>query len=139
MPRVSLTTLAIGLLLALSGCDGERLGQEGKPAVHQAQVKVEKDAALTGEMANRALLEMDERQIPAGVLVPRPKDDPIKVINVDEISIGRYHCNLKERTFHASAFYPKALRHKFNEVHGRFERTADGKWVAKVTESSSGH
>jgi hypothetical protein len=131
MHRALLTILAIGLPLPLSGC-------ERKPAGTQPQADVE-EKVLTGDIAKRALLEMDERQIPPGVLAPRPKDEPIQIINADEISIGGYYCNLKERTFHASAFYPKADRHKFNHVSGVFERAADGKWVAKVTNSSSGH
>lgn len=140
MLRVSIATLAIGLPLGLGGCMGERLGEEGKPAAQQHQANVEKKhAVLTSDIAKRALLEMDKRQIPPGVLVPEPKDEPIQVINADEISIGRYHCNLKERTFHASASYPNAERHKFNDVRGVFEWAADGKWLAKVTESSSGH
>jgi acetyl esterase/lipase len=57
------------------------------------------DARLTDEIAKRCLLVMDAKQIPPGVLVPAPKDEPIKVINADEITIGIWRCNLKNRTF----------------------------------------
>ena len=100
---------------------------------------IEKERVLTSAIAKRALLEMDVKQIPPGVLVPWPKDEPIQIHDADEISIGIYHCNLKQQTFHAHAFYPNAPRHQFNHLKGIFERTAEGKWVAKVTESQSGH
>jgi hypothetical protein len=52
--------------------------------------------------------------------------------------MGEYYFNLREKTFHTSAFFPKADRHKFNHVDGVFEQNADGKWTARVTKSSSG-
>jgi hypothetical protein len=128
-----LTVLAIVHPLVVAGCAGEQASVDPK-AVAEA-----KDEGLTAEAAKRALLEMGAKQIPPGVLVPPPKDEPVQAVGADEISIGLYHCNLKEKTFHASAFYPKADRHKFNNVSGVFEQTAVGGWVAKVTESSSGH
>ena len=99
----------------------------------------EQDCELTGAVAKRALLEMAVRQIPSGVLVPAPKDEPIQVLDTDKISIGIYHCDLKERTFYADALFPNAPRHSYNQLHGIFERTAEGKWVAKITRSLSGH
>jgi hypothetical protein len=128
-----LTVLAIGPLLVIAGCAGEPAAVEPKAGVEA------KEERLTAEAAKRALLEMGVQQIPPGVLVPPPKDVPVQAVGADEISIGLYYCNLKDKTFHASAFYPNADRHKFNHVSGVFERTAEGKWVAKITESSSGH
>jgi hypothetical protein len=140
MLRALLTVVSISLPLLFSGCAEAQQEQEGQPVAKEPQTNVEqKDRILTEDIAKRALLAMDEQPIPPGVLVPKPKDEPIQRVNADEISIGNYHCNLKEKTFHASAFYPNADRHRFNEVSGVFERAADGKWVAKVTKSSSGH
>ena len=93
---------------------------------------------MTAEIAKKALLEMAPNQIPPGVIVRLPKDEPIEILNPDEIAVGGWTCNLKEKTFHASFSFPDAPRHKFNEVTGVFERTPAGKWVAKVTDSNSG-
>jgi hypothetical protein len=98
-----------------------------------------RNGIFTAEVAKKALLEMDSGEIPPGVIVPRPKDEPIEFLNADEIAVGIWRCNLKEKTFEASAFFPQAIRHKRNDVSGVFERTPDGKWVAKVKESSSAH
>jgi hypothetical protein len=121
----------IALLLLVAGCSSERKEQEGKVE--------DKDEALTAEAAKRALLEMDPKAIRAGVRVPRPKDEPIDVLGPDEIAVGIWHCNLREKTFHAETEYPNADRHRFNEVSGVFQLSQDGHWVAKVTETLSGH
>lgn len=134
--------ITIAFLPVLTGCLGERKEPEAK--VQDAQdagqnTKVNgKDQDLTTEIAKRTLLEMDFSQVYAGVMIPAPKDEPITVINADEIAIGGWKCNLKKKTFHAEAFFPEAPRHKINQVIGVFERTPNGKWVAKVTKSSSG-
>lgn len=94
---------------------------------------------LTRDAAKRALLAMDYREIRPGVIMPMPRNEPIEMIDEDEFAMGIYQFNLKTKTFHASADYPKAMRHKFNHVIGVFERNADGKWVAKVREGISGH
>ena|ERR1022692_793802 len=122
--------LGVGCLgvLLLTGCVSEK----------RQEAKVDKDQVLTAETAKKALLEMDPTQIPPGVIVRLPKDEPIQVVNADEIAVGGWTCNLKEKTFHASFAFPEAFRHKHNQVSGVFERTPDGKWVAKVTDSSSG-
>jgi hypothetical protein len=133
MFRHCLTILAIGLPIGVAGCAREQAAVEPEAGVEA------KNHALTGEGAKRALLDMGAGQIPPGVLVPPPKDEPVQAVGADEISIGRYYCNLRDKTFHASAFYPNADRHKINQVSGVFERNADGRWVAKVTNSSSGH
>jgi hypothetical protein len=125
-------------LLALTGCTDERRGQQETPADKQPLSAGEmNDQRLTGELAKRALLEIDKEQIRAGLfhLIPLPKDEPIQVVGPDEIAIGIYHCNLKEKTFHAETFYPNADRHKHNRVSGVFEKKADGKWAAKVTDA----
>jgi hypothetical protein len=119
----------MGLLLAI-GCVTERKEKDAKEDA--------KKQAFTAEIAKRVLLEMDSNQIPFGVWVPPPKDEPIEVLNSDEIAVGGWTCNLKEKTFHASFSMPDAVRHKRNEVSGVFERTPAGKWVAKVTNSKSG-
>jgi len=109
--------------LGLSGCVGERTEQS---------TKADKDQVLTAEIAKKALLEMDLEQIPPGVIVPEPKDEPIKLLGTDEIALGIWKCNLGKKTFEVTAKYPNAPRHKFNHVMGVFRRTPDGKWVAKV-------
>jgi hypothetical protein len=132
MIRAVLTIITVAVLFVFTGCTGECQKKEA-----QAEVEM-KNEALTADAAKQALLDMGVEQIPPGVHVPLPKDEPITILNPDEITIGRYHCNLKAKKFHASAFNPKAERHQDNDVWGIFERNADGKWVAKVTESSSG-
>jgi len=127
----ALLWLSLGWLgLPLStGCVRERQEQDAK---------VEKEHALTAEIAKRALLEMDPGQIPPGVIVPGPKNEPITFLNANEITVGEWNCNLKEKTFHVFQAFPEAIRHKQNEVSGVFERTPGGKWVAKVTDAKSG-
>ena len=132
MIRAVMTIITVAVLFVFTGCIEECQKKEA-----QAEVEV-KNEALTADAAKQALLDMDVEQIPPGILVPPPKDEPITLLNPDEISIGRFDCNLKANTFHASAFYPNADRHKFNYVGGVFERNADGKWVAKIRSSSSG-
>jgi hypothetical protein len=133
MFQLCVRILAIGLPIVVAGCAREQVPEEPEAGVEA------KNQALTGEAAKHALLEMGREQIPPGVLVPPPKDEPIQADGADEISIGRYQCNLRDKTFHASAFYPNADRHKINQISGVFERNADGRWIAKVTDSSSGH
>lgn len=123
MIRAAWSTITVAVLMVVTGCVQE--SQQQKPV-------------LTADAAKQALLGIDSRQIPPGVLVPPPEDKPIEFVSPDEISIGIYHCNLAAKTFHASANYPNADRHKFNNVSGVFEQNADGTWVARVTESSSG-
>lgn len=132
MLRSSVRVFMLGLVALLSGCQGDR--QEAK---EESLARTAQEATLTGEQAKRALLEMDPRQIPAGVLVLPPLDQPIRVEGADEISMGIYRCDLKARTFQASEYFPNAFRHKSNHVKGVFHRNADGKWVAQVTDASS--
>jgi hypothetical protein len=140
MIRAVLALIPVAVSFVFAGCADKRQPHQGKPDTKEAQAKVEaKKQTLTANAAKRALLDMDVGQIPPGVLVPPPEDEPIKIGEPDEISIGRYHCNLKEKTYHASARYPHADRHRFNDVNGVFELNADGKWVAKIAGASSGH
>lgn len=118
-------------LLLSAGCVDERKDQDA--ATHTI------DQALTAQGAKKALLDLDLKQIPPGVLVPGPKDEPIQVLGPDEIAVGIWRCNLKTRTFQATAEYPNAPRHKYNHVQGVLERTSDGQWVGKVTHSESAH
>lgn len=113
----------------LAGCDGER----PQPSV----TRTKQEQELTAEAAKRCLLEMEASQIPPGVIIPPPKDEPIRHITADEIALGVWECNLKKRTFYASAFYPEAIHHKINEISGVFEQSSDEKWVAKVTSGKS--
>jgi hypothetical protein len=124
--------LGIGwlVLLVATGCARERNDQGAREDA--------KEQALTAEIAKKTLLEMAPSQIPPGVTVHLPKDEPIEVVGPDEIAVGGWTCNLKEKTFHASFAFPDAPRHKQNHVTGVFQRTPDGKWVAKVTQSQSG-
>jgi len=134
MNRALFTALAITISIVFLGC--ARVSQESKNRLDE---KADRNLLLTADSAKQALLEMDPGQIRPGVLVPPPRDEPIQMANADEISIGIYHCNLKERTFDATAVYKGAARHAFNHVSGVFERNDDGKWIAKITASSSGH
>jgi hypothetical protein len=118
----------LGLLL-VSGCSSKLEEQDAKVA--------DKDELLTADIAKRTLLEMEPGQIGRSVMIPRPKDEPIEFRSADEIAIGIWNCNLKEKTFHAFAHYPKAKIHRINDVSGVFQRTPGGKWVAKVTHSRS--
>jgi hypothetical protein len=131
MAHVYSRLIEIFVLLLLTGCANGRKEQDTKEDV--------KDLTLTAEIAKKSFLEMDLKQIPAGVLVPAPRDEPIKVLNADEIAVGNWNCNLKEKTFHGSAFYRDAPRHRINEVAGVFQQDRGENWVAKVTHSSSGN
>ena len=124
--------LEMGLLAAVAGCVSERTEKDAKEHAQQ------QEQPLTGSDCQKMLLEMDASQIPPGVVAFPPKDEPIKVVNADKIEVGNWTCNLKEKTFHGSFAFPDAPRHKFNEVRGVFQRTPEGKWVAKVTDSKSG-
>jgi hypothetical protein len=140
MIRSVLMIMIATVSFIFTACADGRERPEVKADTKESPAKVEvKVQPFTGAVAKRALLDMDEQQIPPGVLVPPPTDEPIEVVSPDEISIGRYHCNLKAKTFRASAFYPNAGRHKFNHVSGVFERNTDGTWVAKITKGMSGH
>src|SRR5262245_25739844 len=101
MRQTLVTVVVLGFALACCGCGGSPREAEVKSGVEDKEV-------LTADSAKRALLEMDARQIPPGVLVPAPKDEPIETVGPQEISVGGYHCRLKEKTFHAEAFYPMA-------------------------------
>src|SRR5262249_16471750 len=119
------------VVLLLAGCiSDDRTARDAK--------QLKKEEALTAEVAKRALLQMDRAEIYAAVLVPSPKDEPIEVLNADEIAVGIRECNLKEKTFSAETHYPNAPRHKHNKVRGVFQRAPDGKWVARVTKQSNG-
>jgi hypothetical protein len=130
MSRTYPQFIAILFLLLFAGCSDERKEPDAKTD--------DEGLVLTAEMAKRALLEMDPRQIPSGVMVPDPKDDPVQFISRDEIAVGAWECNLHEKTFQVDAHYPEAIRHQHNHVRGVFQRTPEGKWVAKVTSSTSG-
>lgn len=139
MYRVLVIALAMLVPHLCCGCMEGRLDQEGQSVSIDRGTHAEKrDSVLTADIAKRVLLEMDGRQIPAGVIVPLPADDAIKVVNVDEITVGPYHCNLKAKTFIVTAEYPDAPRHKFNELSGVFECDGEGVWRAKVTHNISG-
>src|SRR4051812_8180320 len=116
--------VAIGWLgLALiAGCGSERKTEDAK--------EVAKEETFSAEMAKATLLELDLAQIPSGVIVPGPKEEQITVVNVDEIAVGIWKCNLRQKTFQATAEYPNASRHRFNHVAGVFEHGPEGKWVA---------
>jgi len=136
--RTLLAIIATTIPLVVGGCAENRKGRDVPSDATETQVKIEvQDQLMTAEAAKQALLDMSENQIPSGVLVPKPKEAPIEFETLEQISIGIYECNLKTRTFHATATYPKAYRHQHNEVSGVFERREDGKWVAKVTQATS--
>jgi hypothetical protein len=118
----------LGLAL-IAGCGSERRTADGKEPV--------KEEVFTAEMAKATLLELDLGQIPSGVIVPGPTDAKITVVNADEIAVGIWKCNLRQKTFDATAEYPNATRHRFNHVTGVFEQGANGKWVAKITKGES--
>jgi hypothetical protein len=123
--------VAIGLLglVLTAGCSSERKTTD---ATGDAR-----EETLTAETAKACLLELDLGQIPSGVIVPGPKEEPIAVVNADEIAVGIWKCNLRQKTFDATAEYPNASRHRFNHVTGVFEHGTDGKWVAKITKGES--
>src|SRR5437660_2211124 len=97
-----LSITCLGLLL-VSGCAGDPNGGGIRAS----------DQILTAEMAKQALLEMDQLQIPGEVHArPPKKEDPIKSINADRITIGAWRCDLKEKTFYAAFHFPGAIRHE---------------------------
>jgi hypothetical protein len=123
-----------GLLASLVGCASS---PSSAPVVNET---------LTAEDAKNALLEMfeypDEQEMDWGFLDFLSQDlekKPITVVNADEIEIGRWEINLRQKTFRAALFFPKAHRHSHNRWKGLFQRRGtDGKWQAKLTESASG-
>jgi hypothetical protein len=124
-----LGVVCLGMLF--SGCVDDRQEQDAKVD--------DKGQALTAELATKALLEMDWEQIPPGVIVPRPRAERIDFFDAGQFREGNWTCDLKKKTFAIHREYPNAERHKFNDVCGVFERTPGGKWVAKVTDTASGH
>jgi hypothetical protein len=132
--------LAWLVVLLVSGCDLEPKATE---SARQAARKPEtapvkdKEEELTPEIAKKTLLELAMTQIPPGVMAHAPKDVPIKFLGADEIEVGDWRCNLKDKTFFAGFYYPDAPRHQVNEVRGVFQRAPGGKWVAKVTDTRS--
>jgi hypothetical protein len=122
--------------ILLPGCAGDAQDQNAQVRVPRIN---EQEIELSADTAKKALLEMDMRAIRPGVIVPAPTADTIDFFEAGEFRVGRWTCDLKKRTFYVYAEFPNAARHRFNEVSGIFERNADGKWVAKVTTTESGH
>ena len=116
--------------------------------------RLEKDAAesgielqeLSAESARKALIEMIEggeveRHDFLKLLLPSLKTDAVDssdpALGTGEIQIGEWRCNLRNATFGVTMTFPKADFHAFNSWNGVFERTAEGKWRAKITSFQS--
>jgi hypothetical protein len=99
---------------------------------------------LTAEEARKSLIQLVERP-DEGVahsdflekLLPRLNSDRIEQINAEEIAVGPWRCDLRKATWNVSLEFPNALRHQLNEWHGVFQRSPDGRWVARTTGSCS--
>ena len=88
---------------------------------------------ITAEEARAALLNLRSIRVITG-----GKDDPIYVdlttgsvarVSDSTVTIGKFiTCNLKENTWEMSAAAPDI--HFFAHSKGRFERQADGTWLA---------
>jgi hypothetical protein len=125
----SFTIAASISLLTFCGCVEAPPEPEERTPAHE-----EKQPTLTAEAAKQALLHMEgDRYDTLGR--PDAKDVPIQLAEKDGIAVGIFRCDLKNKTFHASASFPNRDRHQREEVSGVFEWRG-GKWVAKATESS---
>jgi hypothetical protein len=92
--------------------------------------------------ARQALIDMgkrDGKDIFMGHFLPLDDLHTAKAEreDADTIRIGRWSCNLKEGTFDAAVVFPNAPRHAYNEWHGKFQRSPEGKWQASVSDGSS--
>jgi hypothetical protein len=93
--------------------------------------------------ARQALLDMIEQHqgdIFMGHFLPVTDLKTAKIEHdaSDQVRIGRWTCNLKEATFDVVVQFPNAPHHAYNEWHGVFQRSPEGKWQARVSEGSSG-
>jgi hypothetical protein len=121
----------------LAGCVSD---EAATPANQEVQ------ETLDANVARNALIEMlegspgkvDHREDFLRLLLPSLRTDPIEVVNEQEVTIGRWHCNLKEAKFHVYLDFPNALLHSRNEWHGKFEITPERRWRAIIESSMSG-
>lgn len=121
------TALSLSLLLGVVGCSTQPPPEAAAPEL----------PLLTAEVAKQAILHIDWQDV-GFTLIRRPQPgDAIEVLSADEIKVGNWTCNLKEKTFHGHTIRPEATRHQLSEIEGVFERDAQGCWVAKVTMSIS--
>ena len=105
--------------------------KEWKPTVENAR------KALTDrvERSDKEVLHPDLLKM----LLPPLKTDPINNESADEVTIGRWSCNLEERTWSVLLEFPNGDGHRINQWNGVFQRTQDDTWLAKVTGASSVH
>jgi hypothetical protein len=123
----------LGATLMLASCEPE--GNEAKKPEQAAS------QALTAEEAQKALANMlARRDHNLGWLdrLSRDLEKPIEDKGDGKIEIGRWECDLKEKTFRAEVHFPKAHYHRHNFYRGAFKWTRDG-WQAKVTDEESAH
>jgi hypothetical protein len=124
----------------LSGCWIDKPRQT--PPSETTETRV--DEKLTPEAARKALVAVDGNGHEMNgwgweLLYREAKTATIKAIDENTCEIGLWHCNLANKTFDGTVIFPKAHSHHFNEWHGVFELTPEGKWRAKVTGASSAH
>jgi hypothetical protein len=96
---------------------------------------------LTAEEARKALIEMLERPgEDVGWLERLSADleEPAEDKGEGKVEIGRWRCDLKEKTFRADVHFPKAHYHRHNFYRGEFRWTRNG-WRAEVTGGESLH
>jgi hypothetical protein len=122
--QVSFGCLSVIVFLLLLGC---RLGEDGISDRLS-------DAALTPEVARRALIKLveasDREELKMALLALR--SDTITEVAADSIEIGRWRCNLKSKTFCVDVDAGSI----FAEYCGVFSLTGDGQWQAKITSES---
>jgi hypothetical protein len=97
----------------------------------QPQDRGKEEVPLKAEVARKALIELAERSDDVLVKLSLPGLKKSKIVSAggDELTIGRWRCNLVARTFVLSL----ASDAGFFEISGVFEQSKDHKWRAKVT------
>jgi hypothetical protein len=103
--------------------------------------KVNRNSPLLGPEDARKALE-DLRANPSKNVshpdwLPPLINEDIRQVAPDEITIGKWHCDLRKKTFGVSVEFPQARRHRLNFWTGLFERTPTGGWRARITEGGS--
>jgi hypothetical protein len=97
---------------------------------------------LRPEAARRALLRMVQRpgEDALGLLRssrPHWQRERIEVLGPGRMRLGPFECDLEEKWFVASLFFPRAHRHQLNQYSGVFRQLSDGRWRATINRQSS--
>jgi hypothetical protein len=110
-----------------------------KPGEDQSGVAAQMPSPEEARQALIAMGKQHGKAIFMGHFLPLDDLETAKIDreDADTIRIGRWTCNLKEGTFDAVVVFPNAPHHAYNEWHGSFQRSPEGKWQATVSDGKS--